>query len=68
MEKLTSQQGTHPKFFKSKQPRGEADFSIIHYAGKVPISLQKKETGARRKTMSDLFVLFFNFLDSAPSG
>ncbi|XP_019724511.1 myosin-10 isoform X6 [Hippocampus comes] len=35
VEKLTSQQGSHPKFFKSKQPRGEADFSIIHYAGKV---------------------------------
>ncbi|XP_077433098.1 uncharacterized protein myh14 isoform X6 [Vanacampus margaritifer] len=35
VEKLTSQQGGHPKFFKSKQPRGEADFSIIHYAGKV---------------------------------
>ncbi|XP_049585471.1 myosin-10 isoform X6 [Syngnathus scovelli] len=35
VEKLTSQQGTHPKFFKAKQPRGEADFSIIHYAGKV---------------------------------
>ncbi|XP_077577506.1 uncharacterized protein myh14 isoform X4 [Stigmatopora nigra] len=35
VEKLTSQQGNHPKFFKSKQPRGEADFSIIHYAGKV---------------------------------
>ncbi|XP_077382231.1 uncharacterized protein LOC144021878 isoform X6 [Festucalex cinctus] len=35
VEKLTSQQGSHPKFFKSKQPRGESDFSIIHYAGKV---------------------------------
>ncbi|XP_037128708.1 myosin-10 isoform X5 [Syngnathus acus] len=35
VEKVTSQQGTHPKFFKAKQPRGEADFSIIHYAGKV---------------------------------
>ncbi|XP_077382235.1 uncharacterized protein LOC144021880 isoform X2 [Festucalex cinctus] len=35
VEKLTSQQSGHPKFFKSKQPRGEADFSIIHYAGKV---------------------------------
>ncbi|XP_028281553.1 myosin-10 isoform X4 [Parambassis ranga] len=35
VEKLSAEQGTHPKFFKSKQPRGEADFSIIHYAGKV---------------------------------
>ncbi|XP_055083626.1 myosin-10 isoform X2 [Periophthalmus magnuspinnatus] len=35
VEKLTGEQGSHPKFFKSKQPRGEADFSIIHYAGKV---------------------------------
>ncbi|XP_061572934.1 myosin-10 isoform X5 [Cololabis saira] len=35
VEKLSGEQGGHPKFFKSKQPRGEADFSIIHYAGKV---------------------------------
>ncbi|XP_072769181.1 uncharacterized protein myh14 isoform X3 [Nerophis lumbriciformis] len=35
VDKLTGEQGGHPKFFKSKQPRGEADFSIIHYAGKV---------------------------------
>uniref|UniRef100_A0A669F0K5 Myosin-10 n=1 Tax=Oreochromis niloticus TaxID=8128 RepID=A0A669F0K5_ORENI len=35
VEKLSGEQGSHPKFFKSKQPRGEADFSIIHYAGKV---------------------------------
>ncbi|XP_067365966.1 myosin-10 isoform X4 [Channa argus] len=35
VEKLSAEQGSHPKFFKSKQPRGEADFSIIHYAGKV---------------------------------
>ncbi|XP_069393688.1 myosin-10 isoform X6 [Paralichthys olivaceus] len=35
VEKLSTEQGTHPKFFKPKQPRVEADFSIIHYAGKV---------------------------------
>ncbi|XP_063735032.1 myosin-10 isoform X1 [Eleginops maclovinus] len=35
VEKVSAEQGTHPKFFKPKQPRGEADFSIIHYAGKV---------------------------------
>ncbi|CAB1448845.1 unnamed protein product [Pleuronectes platessa] len=35
VEKLSAEQGTHPKFFKPKQPRVEADFSIIHYAGKV---------------------------------
>ncbi|XP_028985971.2 myosin-10 isoform X2 [Betta splendens] len=35
VEKLSNEQGNHPKFFRSKQPRGEADFSIIHYAGKV---------------------------------
>nr|XP_020473206.1 myosin-10-like isoform X4 [Monopterus albus] len=35
VEKLSTEQGSHAKFFKSKQPRGEADFSIIHYAGKV---------------------------------
>lgn len=37
VEKLCSEQGNHSKFYKSKQPRGEADFSIIHYAGKVYI-------------------------------
>ncbi|XP_041648757.1 myosin-10 isoform X4 [Cheilinus undulatus] len=35
VEKLSAEQGSHPKFFRSKQPRHEADFSIIHYAGKV---------------------------------
>ncbi|XP_035490091.2 myosin-10 isoform X2 [Scophthalmus maximus] len=35
VEKVSAEQGSHPKFFRSKQPRGEADFSIIHYAGKV---------------------------------
>ncbi|KAM8870605.1 myosin heavy chain, non-muscle isoform 10-T10 [Spinachia spinachia] len=35
VEKVSTEQGSHPKFFKPKQPRGEADFSIIHYAGKV---------------------------------
>ncbi|XP_049903784.1 myosin-10 isoform X6 [Epinephelus moara] len=35
VEKLSAEQGSHPKFFKPKQPRGEADFAIIHYAGKV---------------------------------
>ncbi|XP_029694455.1 myosin-10 isoform X3 [Takifugu rubripes] len=35
VEKLSAEQGSHPKFFRSKQPRGEVDFSIIHYAGKV---------------------------------
>lgn len=35
VDKLSAEQGSHPKFFRSKQPRGEADFSIIHYAGKV---------------------------------
>ncbi|XP_075896934.1 uncharacterized protein myh14 isoform X2 [Nelusetta ayraudi] len=35
VEKLSAEQGNHSKFFRNKQPRGEADFSIIHYAGKV---------------------------------
>ncbi|XP_054477243.1 myosin-10 [Anoplopoma fimbria] len=35
VEKVSAEQGSHPKFFKPKQPRGEADFAIIHYAGKV---------------------------------
>ncbi|XP_059920731.1 myosin-10 [Gadus macrocephalus] len=35
VDKLSGEQGTHPKFFKPRQPRQEADFAIIHYAGKV---------------------------------
>ncbi|XP_068616663.1 myosin-10 [Brachionichthys hirsutus] len=35
VEKLSVEQGNHSKFFRSKQPRREADFAIIHYAGKV---------------------------------
>ncbi|KAM6967855.1 LOW QUALITY PROTEIN: uncharacterized protein myh14 [Aplochiton taeniatus] len=35
VEKVSAEQGSHPKFFKPRQLRQEADFSIIHYAGKV---------------------------------
>uniref|UniRef100_A0A8K9UPX1 Myosin, heavy chain 14, non-muscle n=1 Tax=Oncorhynchus mykiss TaxID=8022 RepID=A0A8K9UPX1_ONCMY len=35
VDKLSAEQGTHPKFFKPRQIRQEADFAIIHYAGKV---------------------------------
>ncbi|XP_062848553.1 myosin-10 [Trichomycterus rosablanca] len=35
VEKLSAEQGSHPKFFRPRQLREEADFSIIHYAGKV---------------------------------
>ncbi|KAF3839689.1 hypothetical protein F7725_018406 [Dissostichus mawsoni] len=52
VEKVSAEQGTHPKFFKPKQPRGEADFSIIHYAGKANgsdmdriVSLDQVSTG-----------------------
>ncbi|XP_032817139.1 myosin-10-like isoform X2 [Petromyzon marinus] len=34
-EKLVQEQGTHPKFQKPKQLKDKADFSVIHYAGKV---------------------------------
>lgn len=35
VDKLSAEQGSHPKFFRPRQLREEADFSIIHYAGKV---------------------------------
>ncbi|KAG7469407.1 hypothetical protein MATL_G00128550 [Megalops atlanticus] len=35
VEKLSAEQGSHPKFHRPRQPRQEADFSILHYAGKV---------------------------------
>ncbi|XP_061557639.1 myosin-9-like isoform X2 [Phycodurus eques] len=35
VEKVLQEQGTHPKFFKPKKLMDEADFCIIHYAGKV---------------------------------
>ncbi|XP_030053543.1 myosin-10 isoform X2 [Microcaecilia unicolor] len=35
VEKVTQEQGTHPKFQKPRQLRDKADFCIIHYAGKV---------------------------------
>ncbi|XP_061741310.1 myosin-9-like isoform X2 [Nerophis ophidion] len=35
VEKVLQEQGTHPKFFKPKKLKDEADFSIYHYAGKV---------------------------------
>lgn len=36
VEKLCSEQGNHPKFQKPKQLKDKTEFSIIHYAGKVP--------------------------------
>ncbi|XP_029946041.1 myosin-9 isoform X1 [Salarias fasciatus] len=35
VEKVVMEQGTHPKFLKPKKLKDEADFCIIHYAGKV---------------------------------
>lgn len=38
VEKVLQEQGTHPKFHKPKKLKDEADFCIIHYAGKVLMS------------------------------
>ncbi|KAF7658076.1 hypothetical protein LDENG_00017600 [Lucifuga dentata] len=35
VEKVLQEQGTHPKFLKPKKLKDEADFCVIHYAGKV---------------------------------
>ncbi|KAM4650637.1 LOW QUALITY PROTEIN: myosin-9 [Discoglossus pictus] len=35
VEKVAQEQGTHSKFQKPKQLKDKADFSIIHYAGRV---------------------------------
>uniref|UniRef100_F6SL60 Myosin-11 n=3 Tax=Macaca mulatta TaxID=9544 RepID=F6SL60_MACMU len=35
VEKLCTEQGSHPKFQKPKQLKDKTEFSIIHYAGKV---------------------------------
>ncbi|XP_069023009.1 myosin-9-like [Embiotoca jacksoni] len=35
VEKVVQEQGTHPKFQKPKRLKDEADFCIMHYAGKV---------------------------------
>jgi len=40
VEKLVTSHSAHPKFMKSDF-RGEADFSVIHYAGKVDYSARK---------------------------
>ena len=40
VEKLVTSHAAHPKFLKSDF-RGEADLSIIHYAGKVDYSAKK---------------------------
>ncbi|XP_066563541.1 myosin-9a isoform X2 [Amia ocellicauda] len=35
VDKVVQEQGSHPKFHKPKKLKDEADFCIIHYAGKV---------------------------------
>ncbi|XP_056090808.1 myosin-10 isoform X3 [Rhinichthys klamathensis goyatoka] len=35
VDKLSAEQGTHSKFMRPRQLKEEADFSIVHYAGKV---------------------------------
>ncbi|KAI4833103.1 hypothetical protein KUCAC02_016021 [Chaenocephalus aceratus] len=35
VEKVIQEQGTHPKFQRAKKLKEDADFSIMHYAGKV---------------------------------
>ena len=46
MEKVLQEQGTHPKFHKPKKLKDEADFCILHYAGKVhALTLQTLSLG-----------------------
>ena len=40
VEKLVSSHAAHPKFVKTDF-RGDADFSVVHYAGKVEYSAKK---------------------------
>jgi len=35
VEKVLQEQGTHSKFHRPKKLKDEADFCIMHYAGKV---------------------------------
>lgn len=35
VDKLVQEQGNHPKFQKPKKLKDDADFCVIHYAGKV---------------------------------
>lgn len=35
MEKVAQEQGGHPKFQRPRHLRDQADFSVLHYAGKV---------------------------------
>uniref|UniRef100_A0A7N4NKW3 Myosin heavy chain 14 n=1 Tax=Sarcophilus harrisii TaxID=9305 RepID=A0A7N4NKW3_SARHA len=35
VEKVAQEQGSHPKFQRPRQLRDQADFSVLHYAGKV---------------------------------
>ncbi|XP_036603327.1 myosin-14 isoform X2 [Trichosurus vulpecula] len=35
VEKVAQEQGGHPKFQRARQLRDQADFSVLHYAGKV---------------------------------
>uniref|UniRef100_A0A2I3HZX0 Myosin-11 n=1 Tax=Nomascus leucogenys TaxID=61853 RepID=A0A2I3HZX0_NOMLE len=37
VEKLCTEQGSHPKFQKPKQLKDKTEFSIIHYAGNLPV-------------------------------
>lgn len=38
IDKVLQEQGTHSKFQKPRQLKDKADFSIIHYAGRVCFS------------------------------
>lgn len=35
VEKVAQEQGSHPKFQRPRHLRDQADFSVLHYAGKV---------------------------------
>lgn len=35
VEKVAQEQGSHPKFQRPRNLRDQADFSVLHYAGKV---------------------------------
>uniref|UniRef100_A0A4W4HPL0 Myosin-9 n=1 Tax=Electrophorus electricus TaxID=8005 RepID=A0A4W4HPL0_ELEEL len=60
VEKVLQEQGTHPKFFKPKKLKDEADFCIIHYAGKVRAPPQSTARGSPMSLHNSRHNPFFN--------
>lgn len=68
VEKVAQEQGSHPKFQRPRNLRDQADFSVLHYAGKVRARLAVVPTqGFRGLDLAPVYIGSRNTQNARPS-